>query len=106
MQANFVSNLQNLNNANGLAALIPQNIRGFLSPLAASLAGTVNSTIDKLQAVANKDITNLVDGPAQPAVQPAPAPQSLAELADAEEVFQVKQRATIKGKMMRQRVPE
>ena len=54
MQSNFVSNLGDLNNADGLVALIPQNIRGFLSPIAAGLAGKINSTIDKVQEATNQ----------------------------------------------------
>jgi hypothetical protein len=42
-----------LSEATGLMALIPEEIRGALDPVAALLAGTVNKTIDVAQAKTN-----------------------------------------------------
>ena len=42
-----------LSNATGVMAMIPQNYRDALSPLASALAGSANKTLDIAQAKAN-----------------------------------------------------
>jgi hypothetical protein len=53
VQANIVKNMGDLSEATGVMALIPENVRDALSPMAANLAGAVNKTLDSAQAKAN-----------------------------------------------------
>ena len=46
MQANIVKNMGDMSDATGVMALIPQNVRDAMSPMAANLAGAVNKSLD------------------------------------------------------------
>ena len=47
-----------LSDATGVMALIPQNVRDALDPLADQLTGVVNKTLDAVQAKANQAVDN------------------------------------------------